>query len=67
MEFELRLKQMRKQSGQSQREIAEILGITTRQYQRFECGEQRPGYENLIKIADHFNVSLDWLTGRTDE
>lgn len=67
MEFEARLKQLREKAGQSQKEVAAALEITLRQYQRFEYGEQRPGYENLIRIADYFNVSLDWLTGRTEE
>ena len=67
MEFEARLKQLREKAGQSQKEVATALEITLRQYQRFEYGEQRPGYENLIRIADHFKVSLDWLTGREDK
>lgn len=67
MSFEERLKQLRENARQSQKETAAALGITTRQYQRFESGEQRPGFDNLIRIADHFRVSLDWLTGRKDE
>ncbi len=67
MNFEERLKQLRDHLHQSQKETAAALGITTRQYQRFESGEQRPGYDNLIRIAEHFNVSLDWLTGRGGE
>lgn len=67
MNFEERLKQLREATHKSQKETAAALGVTTRQYQRFECGEQRPGYDNLIKIADYFGVSLDWLTGRTGE
>lgn len=64
MNFESRLKQLRQKSTLSQKAVAEALGITLRQYQRFESGEQRPGYDNLIRIADFFQVSLDWLTGR---
>ena len=67
MSFEERLKRLREKTNTSQKETAAALGITTRQYQRFESGEQRPGYDNLIRIADHFHVSLDWLTGRKDE
>ena len=66
MKFEERLCQLREKTGLSQKTTAEKIGITPRQYQRFEAGEQRPGYDNLIKIADHFKVSLDWLTGRSD-
>ena len=67
MTFEEKLKELRNKTGLSQKQTAEVLEITLRQYQRFELGEQRPGYDNLIKIADHFAVSLDWLTGRTDQ
>lgn len=66
MSFETRLKQLRLKSALSQKLAAEALGITVRQYQRFESGEQRPGYDNLIRMADYFQVSLDWLTGRND-
>ena len=67
MTFEEKLKELRNKTGLNQTKTAEALGITLRQYQRFELGEQRPGYDNLIKIADHFAVSLDWLTGRSEE
>ena len=66
MTFEEKLKELRQKSGLNQNQTAEAVGITLRQYQRFEKGEQRPGYDNLIKIADHFDVSLDWLMGRSD-
>lgn len=66
MTFEARLKDLRQKKKLTQQSAAVALGITVRQYQRFECGEQRPGYENLIRIADLFDVSLDWLTGREE-
>ena len=37
-----------------------------RQYQRFEKGEQKPGFDNLRNIADFYGVSVDWLMGRTE-
>lgn len=64
MTFESRLKALRQHKKLTQQSAAVALDITVRQYQRFEAGEQRPGYENLIHIADLFEVSLDWLTGR---
>ena len=64
MLFEEKLKSLRLKKSLSQQATAVALGISIRQYQRFETGEQRPGYENLIRIADLFQVSLDWLTGR---
>ena len=63
--FTERLSLLRKESGMTQQQIANIIQITLRQYQRFEKGEQKPGYDNLIKLADCFQVSLDYLTGRS--
>ena len=64
MTFEERLKSLRLKKSMTQQSAAVALGISIRAYQLFESGEQRPGYENLIRIADLFDVSLDWLTGR---
>lgn len=64
MTFEEKLKSLRLKNSMGQQAAAVVLGISVRQYQRFEAGEQRPGYDNLIHIADLFEVSLDWLTGR---
>ena len=35
--------------------------MTDRQYQRFETGKQKPGFDSLLALADHFGVSLDYL------
>lgn len=63
--FTDRLYLLRKESGMTQQQVANITQITLRQYQRFEKGEQKPGYDNLVKLADCFQVSLDYLTGRS--
>ena len=67
MEIHERIKELRKEFKESQVKVAEAIGITPRQYQRCEAGEQKPGFENLCALADHFGVSLDYLAGRTDE
>lgn len=67
MTFEEKLKSLRLKNSMSQQAAAVALGISIRAYQHFESGAQRPGYENLIHIADLFEVSLDWLTGRTEQ
>lgn len=67
MDFQEKLHFLRDETGDTQTQVANKIGITTRQYQRFESGEQKPGFDNLLKIADHFNVSVDWLMGRTDK
>ena len=67
MEFSKRLRELRKEKKETQVQTAEAIEITDRQYQRFEAGENYPGFENLCALADHFGVSLDYLAGRTDE
>ena len=60
-----RLKDLRKLKAVTQRQTAMGIGITERNYQRFESNE-KPGYDNLIALADYFGVSLDYLVGRSD-
>ena len=64
--FKNRLKELRKQSGQTQAQVGIATGIGERNYQRFEAGENFPNVENLCALADYFEVSLDYLMGRTD-
>ncbi|WP_297717207.1 helix-turn-helix domain-containing protein [Intestinimonas sp.] len=66
MEFHIRLKELRLKTGESQGEVASAVGCAARQYQRFEKSEQKPGFDNLWKLADHFQVSVDFLMGRVD-
>ncbi len=66
MTFYERLKELRKEAGETQVQVAEATGMTERHYQRFEAGEQKPGFDFLCALADHFGVSLDYLAGRTD-
>ena len=61
-----RLKKLRLQNKVTQKAIADSIGVTEVSLQRFEYGTSRPKLENVIKIADFFNVSLDYLVGRTD-
>ena len=66
MEFHIRLKELRLKAGESQGKVASAVGCATRQYLRFEKGEQKPGFDNLWKLANHFQVSVDFLMGRVD-
>jgi transcriptional regulator with XRE-family HTH domain len=47
------------------KEVAEMLGVTYRNYQRYERGEIEPNIQGLVALADLFNVSTDYLLGRT--
>lgn len=66
MLFNERLKTLRFQNGVTQKAIAEGIGVTPVSVQRFEYGTAKPKLDTVIKIADFFNVSLDYLIGRTD-
>lgn len=62
--FSKRLKKLRKNKGLKQQELAEILGIKRNTYSDWENGKTEPSFENLLKLADLLEVSLDWLFGR---
>ena len=64
--FPERLKELRKERRLYQRELAELLGISVRGYQCYETGEHEPGVKKLIVLADYYQVSIDYLVGRTD-
>ena len=62
----VRLKELRKKKGISQLRLATDLNTTQNTISRYETGEREPGLDELIKIADYFNVSVDYLIGRTE-
>ena len=62
--FRERLLEQRKLYGYTQRDMAERLGISQPSYVRYENGTSEPTQENLVKIADIFDVSTDYLLGR---
>ena len=62
-----RLKQCRKENGLTQNEIAIYCDITEKTYQNYELMTREPKLGILLKISDIFNVSLDYLVGRTDK
>lgn len=64
--FSTRLKELRAEFGCTQKQVAEAIGITDRAYQHYELNKRKPDYNGLIALADFFNVSIDYLTGRSD-
>ena len=62
-----RLKDLRKHKKVGQKEVAELLGVSLRSYQFYESGEYDPSLPNLVVLADYFQVSTDYLLGRSDE
>lgn len=62
----MRLKQLRKQRKISQLKLAMDLGMNQNSISRYETGEREADYATLIRFADYFNVSIDYLLERTD-
>ena len=61
-----RLRQLRTEKGMKQQEMAERFGQSLRAYQYYEAGTRHPEYLHLLALADFFDVSLDYLTGRSE-
>lgn len=66
MKYE-RLKELRKKANLTQKAMGEILGVNQRTYSNYELGDRDMSPETLIKLADFYNVTIDYLLGRTDE
>lgn len=62
-----RIQDLRTDSDLSQKQIGEILHISQRTYSHYETGSRDIPVEMLIRIADYFNTSLDYLVGRSDQ
>lgn len=62
-----RLKILRKEKGLYQKDVANFLGVDRTTYVKYETGASEPDTETLSKLADFFNVSLDYIIGRNDE
>ncbi|MCL2531764.1 MAG: helix-turn-helix transcriptional regulator [Oscillospiraceae bacterium] len=61
-----RLRQLRQERGLTQRNVADGLNIAESSYQIYEYGRKKPGFDKLVALADFFDVSIDYLVGRTD-
>ena len=66
MEIYEKLRQLRKERGETQKQVAAAIGIRERPYQYLESGEHQPSLDTFVALADHFGISLDYLAGRTD-
>lgn len=64
--FAQRIKELRKERKLKQQQLADQFSIKLRTYQGYEYGESYPEVAKLIAIADYFDVSLDYLVGRSD-
>ena len=62
----MRLRELRKARHITQLRLALELNMSQNTISRYESGEREPGIAELIRIADYFHVSVDYLLGRTD-
>ena len=58
------LKRLRKSKGVTQQEIACELNVDRSTYAKYETSQSQPNFDTLIRIADYFDVSIDYLLGR---
>lgn len=66
MDYVKRIRDLREDSDKTQTEIAEHLGISQTMYARYERGANELPIRHLIKLADYYGVSTDYILGRTD-
>lgn len=62
-----RLKDLREDKDLYQKQIASILNIKQQNYSRYETGEKTLPIEKLIILSDFYNVSIDYIVGRTNK
>ena len=63
--FADKIRALRKEKKLTQAEVAKEVGLSARGYQDLELGA-KPGFDTLLHIADFYDVSVDWLMGRTE-
>ena len=66
-EYSIRIRKLRKQQQLTQEELALELGISRSTLGMYETGKREPDFKTLEKIADYFNVDMNYLTGYSDD
>ena len=66
MDFKEQLKKVRKDAKRTQKQVAAGIGVAERNYQEWEYGKTKHGFDSLLALADFFDVSLDYLVGRSE-
>lgn len=63
----IRLKELRLEKGLLRTDIAKLLSVSLRQVQRYEKDESDMSLSTAAKLAEYFDVSIDYLTGRSNK
>lgn len=66
MKFNEIIKELREEKGVKQKDVAEYLGLTAKAYCFYELGKREPSLTSLIKLCDYYDVSADYILGRSD-
>lgn len=67
MKMNISLKKLRISNNETQNDLANFLGVSRTTYLKYENGLHEPSFETLTKLADHFNVSVDYLLGNKEK
>ena len=67
MDYRRRLRDLREDHNKTQQDIAEVLGTSQTMYARYERGANELPVRHLVKLAEYYQVSADYLLGRSDE
>ncbi|MBR0142025.1 MAG: helix-turn-helix transcriptional regulator [Ruminococcus sp.] len=66
MGYYQRLKDLKEDADLTQKEVAEIIGVSVNHYGKYERGETDIPFEKVISLAEYYGVSLDYIAGRTN-
>ena len=64
MYYYKKIRDVREDFDMTQKQVAQLLGITTQQYQLYESGKREMPMHLFIKLADYYEVTIDYLVGR---
>lgn len=67
MEYQRRLRDLQEDHDKTQQEIADVLGTSQTMYARYERGANELPVRHLIKLAEYYHVSTDYLLGRSND
>ena len=67
LNLSIKLKELRAEKGKTQKEVGEFMKIQKYTFANWEQGRAEPSAEDLVRLADYFDVSVDYLLGREDE
>ena len=64
--YQIRLKDLREDRDLTQTQVAKIIGTSQQHYGKYESGKIVIPFDRVIKLAEFYNVSLDYIAGRTN-